>query len=131
MLSLILRLHLFEFSQAMKRATVIVSKSILVLNFDLTHIYVFGPSHLVICVYWQVFLNRHYYRNLIFAVRQSIFIEIFLPKSKPVLTGILKIPDICEFVNCLERIFSNTNAIESQKCFLLGDININLQPKDK
>ena len=62
----------------------------------------------------------------------SIFIEIFLPKSKPVLIGILyRPPNKYDFVNCLERTFSETNAFESQECYLLGDININLQPKDK
>ena len=40
-------------------------------------------------------------------------------------------PDKYDFVNCLEDTFSNTNVFESQECYLLGDININLQPKDK
>ena len=63
---------------------------------------------------------------------ESIFIKIFLPKSKPVLTGILyRPPDKYDFVNCLERTFSDTNVFEFQECYLLGDININLQPKDK
>ena len=67
-----------------------------------------------------------------FALIQSIFIEIFLPKSKPVLTGILYTPpDKYDFVNCLERTFSDTNVIESQECYLLDDININLLHKDK
>ena len=57
---------------------------------------------------------------------------IFLPKSKPVLIDILYRPDKYDFVNCLERTFSNTNVSESpQECYLLGDININLQPKGK
>ena len=34
-------------------------------------------------------------------------------------------------MNCLERTFSNNNVFEFQKCYLLGDININFQPKDK
>ena len=63
---------------------------------------------------------------------ESIFIEIFLPKSKPVLIGILyRPPAKYDFVNCLERTFSYTNVFESQECYLLGDININLQRKDK
>ena len=48
---------------------------------------------------------------------ESIFIEVFIPKSKPVLTGILyRPPDKCDLVNCLERTFSNTNVFESQEC---------------
>ena len=59
---------------------------------------------------------------------ESIFIEIFLPKSKPVLIGILyRPPDKYDFVNCLERTFSDTNVFQSQECYLLGDININFQ----
>ena len=63
---------------------------------------------------------------------EIIFIAIFLPKSKPVLIDILyRLPDKYLFVNCLECTFSNTNAFESQECYLLGDINANLQPKGK
>ena len=63
---------------------------------------------------------------------ESVFIEIFLSKSKPVLIGILyRPPDKCDFVNCLDCTFSDTNVFESQECYLLGDIDINLQLKDK
>ena len=63
---------------------------------------------------------------------ESIFIEIFLPKSKPVLIDILhRPPDKYDFVSYLRHTFSNTNVFESQKCYFLGDININLLPKDK
>ena len=63
---------------------------------------------------------------------ESIFIQIFLPKSKPILIGILyRPPDEYDFVNWPERTFSDTNFFESQEYYLLGDININLQPKDK
>ena len=63
---------------------------------------------------------------------ESIFIEIFLHKSKPVLIGILyRPPDKYNFLNCLERAFRDNNAFESQGWYLLGNIDINLQPKDK
>ena len=63
---------------------------------------------------------------------ESIFIEVFLPKSKPVLIGIIyRRPDKYDFVNYLERTFSDTNPIESQECYFLGDISTILQPKDK
>ena len=62
---------------------------------------------------------------------ESIFIEIFLPKSKQVLIGILcRPPDKYDFVNCLERTLSDT-VFESQECYFLGDININFLLKDK
>ena len=63
---------------------------------------------------------------------ENIFIEIFLPKSKPVLIGSLyRRPHKYDFVNSLQHIFRDTNVIPYQKCYLLGDISINLQPKDK
>ena len=40
-------------------------------------------------------------------------------------------PDKYDFVSCLERTFSDTHVFESKECYLLGDININFQPKDK
>ena len=61
---------------------------------------------------------------------ESVFIEILLPKSKPVLI-LYRPPDKYDFANCLERTFSDSNVFESQECYLLGDININLQPRDK
>ena len=63
---------------------------------------------------------------------ESIFIEIFVLKSKPVLTGVLcRLPDKYDFGICLQRTFSNTNVTESLECYALGDVNINLQLKDK
>ena len=54
---------------------------------------------------------------------ESILIEIFLPRTKPVLIGILYRPtDKYDFVNCQERTFSDTNVFESQECYLLGEI---------
>ena len=75
----------------------------------------------------------HIMGNLIFAFNAgSIFIEIFLPKSKPVLSGILyRPPDKYDFINYPKHLFSNTNIIESQKFYLFSNSNINLQPKYK
>ena len=64
--------------------------------------------------------------------KESIFKEIFLPISKPVLIGILySPPDKYNFVSCLERTFSDINVFESYECYLRGGINLNFQPKDK
>ena len=52
----------------------------------------------------------------------EIFVEIFLPKSKPLLLG----KSIC-----VERAFSDSNAMKSQKYYSLGAVEVNLQPKDK
>ena len=49
-----------------------------------------------------------------------------------VLIGILcRPPDKYDLANCLESTFRDTNVFESQECYLFGDININVQPKDK
>ena len=51
---------------------------------------------------------------------ESILVEIFIPKSKRVVIGILyRPPDKYDFVNCLERILSNTNVFESHEYYFL------------
>ena len=51
---------------------------------------------------------------------ESMFIEILLTKSKPVLIDILyRPPDRNDFVNFQERTFSNTNFIEPHECYFL------------
>ena len=58
---------------------------------------------------------------------ESIFIDIFLPKTKPILVGILyRPPDKNDFVKNLEETFTGCDILENQECFLLGDFNINL-----
>ena len=61
----------------------------------------------------------------------SISIKIFLPKSHPILISILYRRNKYGLVKFLEPTFSDTNAIEIQKRYRFGDININLQPQDK
>ena len=60
--------------------------------------------------------SNSYIRKSNFCINtESIFIEIFLPKSRPVLIGILYRPsDKYDFVNCLERSFSDTNVFQSR-----------------
>ena len=56
----------------------------------------------------------------------SIFTNIFLPKSKPTLLGILyKSPNKSDFVKHI-NVFTETGALDKQACYLLGDLNINL-----
>ena len=57
----------------------------------------------------------------------TIFIDLFLTKSKPILTGILYRPGKYDFPNCLKNTFSDWNP----GYYLLGGNNINLQPKGK
>ena len=81
---------------------------------------------------WLVKILFRIIGNLTFALVRSIFVEIFLSKSKSVLIDILyRPPDKWDFVNCLECTFSNINIIETKECYLLDDVNIKLQPKVK
>ena len=58
---------------------------------------------------------------------ESIFVDIFLPKTKPILVDILyRPPDKNNFVKNLEETFTGFDILENQKCYLLGDFNINL-----
>ena len=63
---------------------------------------------------------------------ESIFIDIFLPKAKPILIGILyRPPDKNDFVKNLEETFTNCNILDKQDCYLLGDFNINILQNDE
>ena len=67
------------------------------------------------------------YRDNFCKNTESIFIDIFLPKTKPILIGILyRPPDKNDFVKNIEETFTNCNILEKQKCCLLGDFNINI-----
>ena len=67
------------------------------------------------------------YRDNFCKNTESIFIDIFLPKTKPILIGILyRPPDKSDFVKNLEETFTNWNILDKQECYLLGDFNINI-----
>ena len=58
---------------------------------------------------------------------ESIFIDIFLPKSKPILQGILyRPPDKSNYVKHINNVFTETVVLDKQECYLLGDLYISL-----
>ena len=61
---------------------------------------------------------------------ESIFIDIFLPKTKSILASILcRPPDQNDFVNNLEETFTGCIILEKQECYLFfsfDDFNINI-----
>ena len=58
---------------------------------------------------------------------KSIFVDIFLPKSNPILLGILyRPPDKSDFVKHINNVFTETGVSDKHECYLLGDLNINL-----
>ena len=62
---------------------------------------------------------------------ENIFFDILLPKSKPILVGIIyRPPDQQMFLAKLTSAFFNTSKFDSQEVYILGDININLLTKE-
>ena len=84
--------------------------------------------------------NRHggevvcYIRNDInfnvigdFSSEIETFLDIFLPKTKPILIGILyRPPDQSGFLDKLSTAISKTSCFDNQDVYILGDLNINL-----
>ena len=63
---------------------------------------------------------------------ESIFVGIYLPKSKPILLCILcKPPDKSDFVKRFNNAFKETEVLDKQECYLLRDPNINLLLDEK
>ena len=55
------------------------------------------------------------------------FISFFLPKTKPILIGILyRPPDQSGFLDKLSTAISKTSCFDNQEVYILGDLNINL-----
>ena len=67
------------------------------------------------------------YKNSFYSPTQSIFVDIFLPISEPILLGILyRPPDKSDFVKRINNVFTETGVLDKQECYLLRDLNINL-----
>ena len=58
---------------------------------------------------------------------ENIFLDIFLPKTKPILISILyRPPDQSGFLDKLSTAISKTSCFDNQEVHILGDLNINL-----
>ena len=58
---------------------------------------------------------------------ENIFLDIFLPKTRPILIGILyRPPDQSLFLDKLSSAISKTSCFNNQEVYILGDLNINL-----
>jgi len=61
---------------------------------------------------------------------ENIFIDILLPKTKPILVGVVyRPPKSSGFVEIFTESIINSNSFETQEAYILGDININLLDK--
>ena len=58
---------------------------------------------------------------------ENVFLDLFLPKSKPILVGILyRPPNSNGFLKKLDVAISKTENFDNQEVFILGDLNIDL-----
>ena len=63
---------------------------------------------------------------------ENIFIDILLPKTKPILLGVAyRPPSDMQFVEKLSNSISNSNSFDAQEVILLGDFNVNLLDRKK
>ena len=61
-----------------------------------------------------------------------MLIKTFLPKSRPILVGVLYWPpDKPEFIECLNNYLREINISNIQECYLIGDLNVNLLRENK
>ena len=61
---------------------------------------------------------------------ENIFIDILLPKTKPILFGVVyRPPSDMQFVENLANSISNSNSFDAQEVILLGDFNVNFVDK--
>ena len=61
---------------------------------------------------------------------ENVFVDILLPKTKPILVGILYNPFQTDFLDNLSTAISNTDNFDNQEVYILGDFNINLWHKE-
>ena len=63
---------------------------------------------------------------------ENIVFDMLLPKTKPILVGILyRPPDQSKFLDKLSTTISRSNTFDNQEAYILGDLNINLINKQK
>ena len=65
--------------------------------------------------------------HIVFAVMPKVFLlTFFLPKSKPILLGILcRSPDKSKHIN---NDFTKTGVLDKQECYLLGELKYQSNP---
>ena len=58
--------------------------------------------------------------------------DIFLPKSHPILVGVLYRPlDKLDFIENFNNNLKESNISDTQECYLVGDFNVNLLSVNK
>ena len=68
----------------------------------------------------------HIVAKTVFALTARVFFDVYLPEYKAILPGILyRPPTKLDFVKHINDVFTETRFLDKQKCYLLGDLNIN------
>ena len=63
---------------------------------------------------------------------KNILVNVFLPKSKPFLVGVLYRPSSKpEFIEYLDNFLKEINNCNIQDCYRIGDFNVNLSSGNK
>ena len=61
---------------------------------------------------------------------ENIFIDVLLPKTKPILIGIVyRPPDQLNFLEPFSESIGSTHSFDNQEVYILGDLNIDLKGK--
>ena len=80
------------------------------------------------CCLLHLKVRLHIVTKTVFAATPTIFLlTFFLPKSKPILLGILyRPPDKLDFVKQVKNVFTETGVLNKQERYLAGNLNINV-----
>ena len=71
-------------------------------------------------------LIEYNYKNSFCINPQSIFVHIYLLKSKPILLAIsYRPPNKSDFVKHIDDVFTETGVLDKEECYLLGESNTN------
>ena len=58
---------------------------------------------------------------------ENVFLDILLPKTKPILIGVVyRPPDQMNFLQHFSDAINNTHSFDSQEIYILGDLNIDM-----
>lgn len=80
-----------------------------------------------VCIYIRNTLSFNIRDDLEHSDLEALFIDILLPKSKPILCGVIyRPPKQTDFYNILETVLLSCSSFNSQENVILGDFNTNV-----
>ena len=80
----------------------------------------------------HVVLESPYHKTSFCCNTENFFIDIFLPKSKPISVGVLYRPSYKpDFIEHLNNYLKESKISNTQECYLICDFNVNLLSGNK